>query len=155
NEADGRRTQNCRNHRDLSRQKRDRQTRCKRPGARRRHCDSTRLARGRLTSTVLTRGAALPKIVGDIPTFLTCCRSTRPRSLRSRRLRMIEEPRAMVVKGAIAAGAVALLALSAAAQTAKEFKGATPLVAIQNEPPAKLIADPPIPEQLALGRVFI
>ena len=50
---------------------------------------------------------------------------------------------------------VALSPLSAAAQTAKEVKGATPLVAIQNEPPAKLIVDPPIPEQLALGRVFI
>jgi hypothetical protein len=48
-----------------------------------------------------------------------------------------------------------LHALSASAQTAREVKGPTPLVAIQNEPPAKLIVDPPIPEQLALGRVFI
>jgi hypothetical protein len=48
-----------------------------------------------------------------------------------------------------------LCALAAPAQTAKEVKGATPLVAIQNEPPVKLIVDPPIPEQLALGRVFI
>jgi len=31
----------------------------------------------------------------------------------------------------------------------------TPLVAVPNEAPAKLIVDPPIPEQLALGRVFI
>jgi len=29
------------------------------------------------------------------------------------------------------------------------------LVAIQNEAPAQLVVDPPIPEQLALGRVFI
>src|SRR5262245_18525267 len=57
--------------------------------------------------------------------------------------------------GALIAIAVGLFALAAAAQTAKEVKGATPLVAIQNEPPAKLIVDPPIPEQLALGRVFI
>ena len=35
------------------------------------------------------------------------------------------------------------------------MKGATPLVAIQNEAPAKLIVDTPIPEQLALSRVFI
>jgi Family of unknown function (DUF6130) len=49
----------------------------------------------------------------------------------------------------------ALGALPAPAQTAKDVKGATPLVAIQNEPPAKLVVDPPIPEQLALGRVFI
>jgi hypothetical protein len=44
---------------------------------------------------------------------------------------------------------------SASAQTAKDVKGPTPLVAIQNEAPAKLVVDPPIPEQLALGRVFI
>src|SRR6476646_96331 len=51
--------------------------------------------------------------------------------------------------------AITICALSAAAQTAKEVKGATPLVAVPNESPAKLIVDPPIPEQLALGRVFI
>ncbi len=61
------------------------------------------------------------------------------------------------VKGRVAAIgiAVALSMLSASAQTAKDIKGATPLVAIQNEAPAQLIVDPPIPEQLALGRVFI
>jgi hypothetical protein len=57
--------------------------------------------------------------------------------------------------GVLIASAVALFAVAAAAQTAKDFKGATPLVAIPNEPPAKLIVDPPIPEQLAFGRVFI
>jgi Family of unknown function (DUF6130) len=51
--------------------------------------------------------------------------------------------------------AVALHVLSASAQSAKDVKGSTPLVAIQNEPPVKLIVDAPIPEQLALGRVFI
>lgn len=51
--------------------------------------------------------------------------------------------------------ALALHALSAPAQTAKDVKGPTSLVAIQDEAPAKLIVDPPIPEQLALGRVFI
>jgi hypothetical protein len=39
--------------------------------------------------------------------------------------------------------------------TAREVKGATPLIAIPDEPPPALIVDPPIPEQLALGRVFI
>lgn len=58
-------------------------------------------------------------------------------------------------RAAVIGIAVALSALSASAQTAKEVKGATPLVAVPNEPPAKLIIDPPIPEQLALGRVFI
>jgi hypothetical protein len=57
--------------------------------------------------------------------------------------------------GAVIALLVALFVAAAAAQTAKEIKGATPLVAIPNEPPAKLIVDPPIPEQLAQGRVFI
>jgi hypothetical protein len=57
--------------------------------------------------------------------------------------------------GAVIAIAIALCALSAAAQTAKEIKGSTPLVAVANEAPAKLIVDPPIPEQLAQGRVFI
>jgi hypothetical protein len=50
---------------------------------------------------------------------------------------------------------IGLFALAALAQTAREVKGATPLVAIPNEAPAKLIVDPPIPEQLAQGRVFI
>jgi len=57
--------------------------------------------------------------------------------------------------GAMIAIAIALCALSAAAQTAKEVKGATPLVAVPNEAPPKLVVDPPIPEQLAQGRVFI
>ena len=61
----------------------------------------------------------------------------------------------ILMKGSIIAGAMALLALAVAAQTAKDVKGATPLVAVANEPPAQLIVDPPIPEQLALGRVFI
>ena len=59
------------------------------------------------------------------------------------------------VRAAAIGIAVALIALSSSAQSAKDVKGATPLVAIQNEAPAKLIVDSPIPEQLALGRVFI
>lgn len=58
-------------------------------------------------------------------------------------------------KIAMAAAIGIAIAVSASAQTAKDVKGATPLVAIQDEAPAKLIVDPPIPEQLALGRVFI
>jgi len=63
--------------------------------------------------------------------------------------------RHIVRVGALIVISVSLSALAAAAQTAKEVKGATPLVAIPNEAPAKLVVDPPIPEQLALGRVFI
>ncbi len=54
---------------------------------------------------------------------------------------------------AVATGAV--ITTSAFAQSARDIRGPTPLVAMQNEPPAKLIVDPPIPEQLALGRVMI
>ena len=50
---------------------------------------------------------------------------------------------------------VALYPLAVSAQTAKDIKGTTELVAIDSEPAVKLIVDPPIPEQLALGRVFI
>ena len=56
---------------------------------------------------------------------------------------------------AIGVLSIGFMAFAAAAQTAKDVKGATPLVAIPNEPPAKLVVDPPVPEQLALGRVFI
>jgi hypothetical protein len=66
---------------------------------------------------------------------------------------------AIITRTAVIGVAVTLQALGASAQTsaqtAKDVKGATPLVAIQNEAPAKLIVDSPIPEQLALGRVFI
>jgi hypothetical protein len=46
-------------------------------------------------------------------------------------------------------------AASAAAQSAKDIRGPSPLVAIENEAPARLIVDPPLPEPLAQGRVFI
>ena len=55
----------------------------------------------------------------------------------------------------VAAMGMALFAVSVSAQTAKDVKGATPLVAIQDEAPVKLVVDPPLPDQLALGRVFI
>ncbi|MBV9295840.1 MAG: hypothetical protein JO145_09720 [Acidobacteriaceae bacterium] len=62
---------------------------------------------------------------------------------------------AIATIAAIASVAIMLCAPSGYAQTARDVKGATPLVAIQDEAPARLIVDPPIPEQLALGRVFI
>jgi hypothetical protein len=57
--------------------------------------------------------------------------------------------------GGLTVIALGLFVLAAAAQTAKEVKGVTALVAVPNEPPVKLVVDPPIPEQLAQGRVFI
>ena len=54
---------------------------------------------------------------------------------------------------AMAAGT--LFAASSFAQSARDIRGPSPLVAIENEPPAKLIVDPPLAEQLAQGLVFI
>ncbi|BCH28823.1 hypothetical protein MesoLjLc_07530 [Mesorhizobium sp. L-8-10] len=55
--------------------------------------------------------------------------------------------------GGIAAGAA--LATGALAQdvtpTAKEIRGPSPYVAVENEPAPKLIVDPPLPEGLAQG----
>jgi len=67
---------------------------------------------------------------------------------------MPRTPRAFK-KAAVIGIAVALYPLAASAQTARDVKGATELVALDSEPAVKLIVDPPIPEQLALGRVFI
>ena len=50
---------------------------------------------------------------------------------------------------AIAAGT--MLATSALAQSARDVRGASPYVAVENEPAPKLIVDPPLPEGLAQG----
>src|SRR5258707_8471839 len=54
-----------------------------------------------------------------------------------------------------AMAACTMFASAAFAQTARDIRGPSPLVAIENEPPAKLTVDPPLPEQLAMGLVFI
>lgn len=41
------------------------------------------------------------------------------------------------------------------ALSAKDIRGPSPLIAIENEAPPKLIVDPPLPEPLSQGRVFI
>jgi len=56
---------------------------------------------------------------------------------------------------AIAMAACTLMAGAAFAQSAKDIRGPSPLVAIENEPPPRLIVDPPLAEQLAMGLVFI
>lgn len=53
----------------------------------------------------------------------------------------------------VAAGA--LLGAKTSAQSARDIRGASAVVALDNEPPARLIVDPPLPEPLKLGRVFI
>jgi hypothetical protein len=52
----------------------------------------------------------------------------------------------------------AIVATAAGAQdarSAREVRGPSPLVAIVDEPPPRLIVDPPLPGPLAEGRVFI
>jgi hypothetical protein len=59
------------------------------------------------------------------------------------------------IDGLAALAACTLFAASAFAQSARDIRGPSPLVAIENEAPARLIVDPPLPEQLAQGLVFI
>ena len=40
-------------------------------------------------------------------------------------------------------------------QSAREIRELSPLIAIENEAPPNLIVDPPLPEPLSQGRVFI
>ena len=54
-----------------------------------------------------------------------------------------------------AVAACTLLVTVASAQSARDVRGPSPLVAIENEPPPRLIVDPPLAEQLASGLVFI
>src|SRR6476469_3956152 len=54
-----------------------------------------------------------------------------------------------------AVAACTMFASAAVAQSARDIRGPSPLVAIENEPPPRLIVDPPLAEQLALGLVFI
>lgn len=51
--------------------------------------------------------------------------------------------------------ACAVLATDASVQSARDIRGRSPLVAIENEPPPKLIVDPPLAEPLSRGLVFI
>ena len=48
-----------------------------------------------------------------------------------------------------------LVAGKSSAQSAKDIRGPSPLLAIEKEPAPKLVVDPPLPEPLSLGRVFI
>jgi hypothetical protein len=57
----------------------------------------------------------------------------------------------MVIKTLAVVAAGTMLATSAFAQSARDIRGASPYVAIENEPAPKLIVDPPLPEGLPLG----
>ena len=60
-----------------------------------------------------------------------------------------------LIKALAAAAVASVLATSAFGQNAREVRGASPYVAIENEPAPKLIVDPPLPEGLALGVLWI
>ena len=57
----------------------------------------------------------------------------------------------IIMKTIVAVAASAVLITNAFAQSAREIRGASPYIAIDNEPAPKLIVDPPIPEGLAQG----
>ena len=68
----------------------------------------------------------------------------------------------LLVAVAMVAGIVVVLAQTftrsdagPAPQSAKQVRGATPYIEIKNEPAPQLIVDPPLPEGLALGIVWI
>jgi hypothetical protein len=48
-----------------------------------------------------------------------------------------------------------MAAASASAQTAKDVRGAAAVEPVPNEPPAKIVVDPPLAEPLAQGRIVI
>jgi hypothetical protein len=51
--------------------------------------------------------------------------------------------------------ACCILTTDASAQSARDIRGASPLVAIEKEPAARLVVDPPLSEPLSRGLVFI
>ncbi len=57
----------------------------------------------------------------------------------------------MRIKTLAACAAGTVLATSGFAQSVKEIRGASPYIAVKNEPAPKLIVDPPLPEGLAHG----
>jgi hypothetical protein len=57
----------------------------------------------------------------------------------------------LLIKTLAAVAVGTLLATSASAQSARDITGASPYLAIENEPAPKLIVDPPLPEGLAHG----
>jgi hypothetical protein len=56
-----------------------------------------------------------------------------------------------LMKDLAAMAASTVIVSSAGAQSARDIVGPSPLVAIENEPPPKLIVDPPLVEPLSHG----
>ncbi len=62
-----------------------------------------------------------------------------------------EKAMTLLIKTLAAVAAGTMITTSAFAESAREIRGASPYVAIENEPAPKLIVDPPLPEGLARG----
>ena len=73
--------------------------------------------------------------------------------MRTRFKDLCDIPMGRLALAAVAGGA--LLATNAFAQSAREVRGSTPYLAIENEPPPKLIVDPPLAAGLAQGIAWI
>ena len=73
--------------------------------------------------------------------------------MRTRFKDLYDIPMGRLAFAAVAGGA--LLVTNAFAQSAREVRGSTPYLAIENEPPPKLIVDPPLAAGLAQGIVWI
>ena len=59
------------------------------------------------------------------------------------------------LKDCLAMAAISLSATGALAQSARDVRGPSPLLAIESEPAARLIVDPPLADPLSRGLVFI
>lgn len=57
----------------------------------------------------------------------------------------------MLIKTLVVISAGAVFAASAFAQSAKDIRGASPYVAVKDEPPPKLVVDPPLAVGLPIG----
>jgi hypothetical protein len=74
---------------------------------------------------------------------------------RSRGRKQRRDGMTVLIKGLAALAAGTVLTMSAFAQSAKEVRGPSPYVTIENEPAPKLIVDPPLPDQLVRGLIQI
>jgi hypothetical protein len=66
-----------------------------------------------------------------------------------------ENAMTLLIKTLAAVAAGTVLATSAYAQGAREYRGASPFETIENERAAKLIVDPPLPGPLAQGQFLV
>jgi Family of unknown function (DUF6130) len=75
--------------------------------------------------------------------------------LAARLLNSVRMKRYVLLLFAVAVATAVVADVTAAPQSAKEIRGASPYIEIKNEPPAKLIVDQPLPDLLDRGIVWI